>query len=75
VALFRVVPDRRELQRFDLEAALFERFLGDVLGRGQVHVGPAAGQGPAAAVGGQASYAISFKANSTSDSSLSKPLR
>ena len=33
VALFRAVPDRRELQRLDLEAALFERFLGGVLRR------------------------------------------
>ena len=56
MALFRAFPDRRELQRLDLEAALFERFLGGVLRRGPVHVGPAAGQGPAAAVGGLAHH-------------------
>jgi hypothetical protein len=56
VPLFRAVPDRRELQRLDLEAALFERFLDNVFRRGPVHVRPATGQGPAAAVGGLAHH-------------------
>ena len=42
VSLFRAVSDGCELQRLDVEAALFERFLDDVFRRGPVHVRPAA---------------------------------
>ena len=51
VTLPGAVPQRGELQHPDRVAALLQRFLGRVFRRRAVHVGPAARQGPAPAVG------------------------